>query len=152
MIEHPSPPLNIMLADDDKDDRFFFDMVLKDLAIHTTLVTMEDGAMLMNYLEENTKNLPDVLFLDLNMPKKNGTECLMEIKQNEQLKKIPVIIYSTSYLEDMADDLYNKGAHYYLRKTNLAEIEKILLNVLNLLIIKKFERPPRNEFILNKNI
>lgn len=149
MIAHP---LNIVLADDDKDDRFFFDMVLKNLSIPTKLVTVEDGALLMNYLLKNTKNLPDVLFLDLNMPKKNGSECLMEIKQNEQLKKIPVIIYSTSYNEDKADELYKKGAHYYLRKTDLAKIGKILQDVLNLLIIKKFKRPPRNEFVLNMNV
>ncbi|MGZ4034109.1 MAG: response regulator [Bacteroidia bacterium] len=152
MLDQPHKPINILLADDDKDDRFFFDLVLKNLAIPTTLVTMEDGALLMDYLIKNTKGLPDVLFLDLNMPKKNGSECLLEIKQNEKLKNIPVIIYSTSYIEEIADQLYKDGAHYYIRKTNLDEIEKILQQVLSLIVKKKFERPPRNKFILNLKI
>jgi CheY-like chemotaxis protein len=152
MIENEQSPLKIMLADDDRDDRFFFDKALKVISIPTTLATVEDGAMLMNYLHTNTNNLPDVLFLDLNMPKMNGSECLTEIKQSETLKHIPVIIYSTSYHEDVADVLYNHGAHYYIRKTDLTEIEKILKQVLTLLMKKVFERPSKKDFVLNLKI
>jgi CheY-like chemotaxis protein len=149
-------PLHILLADDDEDDRFFFDLVLKGLAIETRLSTVEDGESLMNYLSENSNQLPDVLFLDLNMPRKNGSECLVEIKHNEKLKDLPVIIYSTSLHEDVADLLYKNGAHYYVRKTDMVELQKVLQYVLTLMIenraaIKagKFERPGRKNFILS---
>ncbi|MBC7383961.1 MAG: response regulator [Bacteroidia bacterium] len=139
---------HLLLADDDSDDRFFFDKTLKLLQFQTTLTTVEDGEKLMNYLSTNTTQLPDVLFLDLNMPRKNGSECLDEIKQNEKLKVLPVIMYSTSLHEDVADHLYKTGAHYYIRKTGLNELQKMLKTVLTLMVENKFNRPERDEFIL----
>lgn len=141
--------LHLLLADDDTDDRFFFNKALKVLSIPSDLVTVEDGAKLMAYLSDNSTQLPDVLFLDLNMPRKNGSECLEEIKCNELLKHLPVIIYSTSLHEDVADVLYKNGAHYYIRKGGLAELEKTLQDVLTMIQDKKFTRPPRNKFILS---
>ncbi|MEO6305494.1 MAG: response regulator [Bacteroidia bacterium] len=138
-----------MLADDDMDDRFFFDKALKVLPIPSELITVEDGAMLMEYLSKNATQLPDVLFLDLNMPRKNGSECLGEIKKNNLLKHLPVIIYSTSLHEDVADVLYKTGAHYYIRKGGMADLEKTLLNILTMIKEDKFVRPPRNKFILS---
>lgn len=147
--------LQILLADDDEDDRFFFSLVLKGLPIENKLITVDDGEKLMSYLSGNSDNLPDVLFLDLNMPRKNGSECLTEIKNNDKLKDLPVIIYSTSLQENVADVLYNKGAHYYVRKTDIALLKKVLQHVLHLMIenrvaIKagKFERPGRKNFII----
>src|SRR5688500_7807458 len=110
--------IHVLLADDDSDDRYFFEKVLTELPIATHLITVEDGEELVAYLSENSGKLPDVLFLDLNMPRKNGLECLSEIKQNEKLKRLPVIIYSTSMNENVADILYNNGAYYYVRKTD----------------------------------
>ncbi len=83
------------------------------------------------------------------MPRKNGAECLEEIKLNENLKELPIVIYSTSLHETITDDLYEKGAHYYMRKTDFKELEKELQNILTLLVENKFERPPRNKFVLN---
>jgi len=141
-------PINILLADDDADDRYFFDKVLKSLPVLTDLTTVEDGEKLMVYLAENAEKLPDILFLDLNMPKQNGSECLVEIKQNEQLKKLPVIIYSTHKHERDSDILYEKGAHYYIRKTDMIELAKTLHYILNLMVENKFERPARDQFSL----
>ena len=143
-------PLNVLLADDDIDDRHFFDKVLKSLPIRTQLATVEDGESLMGYLSENSENLPDVLFLDLNMPRKNGSECLSEIKHNEKLKRLPVIIYSTHMHEKDADLLYRKGAHYYIRKTDMIELAKVLHDVLNLMVKNKFARPAKDEFIFTR--
>ncbi|MGZ4057356.1 MAG: response regulator [Bacteroidia bacterium] len=145
----PHPPLNILLADDDPDDRFFFDLVVKDLAIPAQLTTVEDGVELMDYLVKHSDKLPDVLFLDLNMPRKNGSECLTEIKDNPRLKDLPVIIYSTSVHEDIADILYKKGAHYYIRKTDMVELKKILNYTLGLIAEYNFTKPKRDKFILS---
>lgn len=142
-------PVNILLADDDKDDRFFFDKALKALDIPTELITVEDGEQLMDYLLKNLENLPDVLFLDLNMPRKKGDECLSEISLHPKLKELPVIIYSTSLHEEVASLLYNNGAFYYIQKTDLEELQKILNHVLTLIIEKRFTRPSRKDFVLN---
>lgn len=142
-------PINILLADDDTDDRFFFDKALKELPVQTHLATVEDGEQLMTYLLKKTATLPDVVFLDLNMPRKNGMECLIEIKSNARLKHIPVVIYSTSLNEDVADLLYNKGAHNYVRKTDFTELKKILLQLLNCMVESKFAHPSRAEFIIS---
>lgn len=138
----------LLLADDDKDDRFFFERVLKKLPISTQLTTVEDGEKLMDYLLGNSI-LPDVLFLDLNMPRKNGSECLKEIKGNEKLKELPVIMYSTSLHEDIADLLYKSGAHYYIRKGTLEELEQALHSTLTLMVEKQLTRPTRDKFILS---
>jgi CheY-like chemotaxis protein len=140
-------PLNILLADDDIDDRYFFERVLKTLPVPTRLATVGDGEKLMTYLFENSEDLPDVLFLDLNMPKKNGSECLSEINHNEKLKRLPVIIYSTYMHEGDADLLYRNGAHYYIRKTDIIELAKVLYRVLNRMIVNKFVRPAKDKFI-----
>ena len=139
---------HILLADDDQDDRFFFARAFEKVPIPTKLTTVENGEKLMHYLSGNSI-LPDALFLDLNMPRKNGLECLSEIKNNEILKHLPVIIYSTSLNEIVADLLYKNGAHYYMRKASLEELEESLRNILTLMAEKKFTRPSRSHFILS---
>jgi CheY-like chemotaxis protein len=130
-------PIHILLADDDKDDRFFFDKALKNIPVHTVLETVEDGEQVMAYLKKKKENFPDVIFLDLNMPRKNGMESITEIKSDDRLKHIPVVIYSTSLHEDIADLLYEKGAHYYVRKADLTELKRVLLQLLTLMKVSK---------------
>ena len=77
-------PFHILLADDDLDDRFLFEDALNKLSLPTRLTTIDDGERLINYLYKNTHQLPDVLFLDLNMPRKNGSECVLEKKMNNK--------------------------------------------------------------------
>ncbi len=85
----------------------------------------------MSLLHSGATHLPDVLFLDLNMPLKNGFECLQEIKSEPGLKNIPVIIFSTTAQDNAIDETYRGGAQLYIQKPNdfrqLRElIEKIL--------------------------
>jgi CheY-like chemotaxis protein len=126
-------PLKILLADDDEDDRSFFAKALKELPIATHLLTVDDGEELMEYLLENSEHLPDVLFLDLNMPRKNGFECLSEIKQNKKLNEFPVIMFSTSYPrdknyeQDMINMLFRIGALDYIRKPDdFAQLKQVI--------------------------
>ena len=144
---HTEIPLNVLLADDDADDRYLFDKVLKSLPLLTRLATVKDGESLMTWLFANSEKLPDILFLDLNMPRKNGYECMSEINHDEKLKHLPVIIYSTHKHEMDADLLYKTGAYYYIRKTDILELAKVLYGVLNLLVKNKFARPAKDEFI-----
>jgi CheY-like chemotaxis protein len=146
---HDNVPFQVLLADDDSDDRFFFARTLSELPIPTQLTIVEDGEQLMNYLFANHNMLPDILFLDLNMPKKNGIECLAEIKSAKKLKLLPVVIISTFVHEEAANLIYNGGAHYYVRKKDIVDLKKNLHHVLGLLAKNKFIRPARNEFILS---
>lgn len=147
--EQQKAPLHILLADDDRDDRFFFEGALKRLSVPTHLTTVTDGEKLMDYLSENSGRLPDILFLDLNMPRKKGSECLEKIKSNDKLKHLPVIIYSTSLNDIIADVLYQKGAHYYVKKCDIGELKKILEYVLTLLQKNNLAQPTRDEFVIN---
>lgn len=105
-IPDTKTPLNILLADDDKDDRFLFQKALKALPVITNLTTVYNGVQLMKYLSENSEHLPDVLFLDINMPCKNGFECLLEKKEFGMLKDLPVVMFSTSYPRDLNYERY----------------------------------------------
>jgi CheY-like chemotaxis protein len=91
----------------------------------------------MTYLFENSKNLPDVLFIDLSMPRKNGFECLTEIKENKKLKDLHVVMFSTSfprdknYEENIINMLFNIGANDYIRKSeDLAQLKQVIHNSL----------------------
>lgn len=149
MKEKKPISLNILLADDDKDDRFFFAKALKELSIPSKLITVGDGEKLMKYLSENSEHLPDLLFLDLNMPRKNGSECLAVIRSNEKFKHIPVIIYSTSINDTIADVLYEKGAHYYMHKCDFFQLVKCLELVLTRFKEGQNYQPSRDEFVIS---
>jgi CheY-like chemotaxis protein len=109
-------PIHLLLADDDQEDCELFQEILNELDMNTNLTTVNDGEQLMVTLSGRTDNLPDVVFLDLNMPRKSGFTCLEEMKEDEMLKKIPIVIFSTSYDPIVADKLYKNGARYYICK------------------------------------
>ncbi|CAM4134060.1 MULTISPECIES: response regulator [Flavobacterium] len=125
--------INICLADDDEDDRLFFTDAFDELRINTKVSTFNDGVELMNYLNNEDSILPNVLFLDLNMPKKNGVECLLEIKQNEKFSDIAIAIYSTSSSEEHIEETFINGANIYIKKPNdFEKLKKILSEVVTL--------------------
>jgi CheY-like chemotaxis protein len=85
----------------------------------------------MLWLTNGKNKLPDVLFLDLNMPRKNGFECLTEIKQNATLKNLPVVIFSTSSAHDEMTTLFKTGADVYIRKPrDLEQLVRIIRHAL----------------------
>ncbi|WP_343695027.1 response regulator [Flavobacterium sp.] len=141
---------NILLADDDSDDCSFFEEALDELSLATTLVTVNDGVQLMDFLTDTShESLPDLLFLDLNMPKKNGSECLAEIKQIETLKNFPIIIFSTSLDTEIVDVMYQKGATYYIRKPgDYSKLKSVIQNALLTASKNDFKQPDRSEFII----
>ncbi|KQO21607.1 transcriptional regulator [Flavobacterium sp. Leaf82] len=141
---------NLLLADDDEDDCAFFKEALDELSLPVSLVTVNDGVQLMDFLADHSaENLPDLLFLDLNMPRKNGSECLKEIKENEELKNLPVIIFSTSLDNEIVDLMYKKGATYYIRKPGeFSKLKKVIENALTTASQNNFKQPLREQFIL----
>ena len=123
--------MKILLADDDIDDCNLFSEALKMLPVATVLTTVNDGDELINYLTKNSDNLPHVLFLDINMPRKNGFECLEEIKQNKELQNLPVVMFSTSNEQDKIHILFKTGADVYIKKpSNFAQMVQVINHAL----------------------
>lgn len=111
-------PIHILLADDDEDDRLFFKDAFEEIKIKTHVRFVNDGVELMDYLAENSNQLPHILFLDLNMPRKNGIECLLEIKRMNQFQNIAIAIYSTSSSDQDIEETFVQGANVYIKKPN----------------------------------
>jgi CheY-like chemotaxis protein len=144
-----SPCLHLLLADDDADDCMFFNEALKELPIDSSLETVDDGEQLMNLLHSNPDTLPDILFLDLNMPRKTGYQCLSEIKLHDKLKQLPVIIYSTSLNHDVINLLYEEGADHYIRKPgDFKKLKKVILAALTTASQKEAQERSRENFII----
>ena len=142
-------PLNILLADDDMDDCIFFKQAVNEFHLPTHLIAVHDGEQLMHHLTNDTTAYPQILFLDLNMPRKNGFECLSEIKQSEKLKQIPVIIFSTSFEQEVVNELYKSGAQYFIRKPSVfSQFKKIIQQSLTLINEGNIEQPTKENFVL----
>ena len=126
-------PIYVLLADDDEDDRLFFTDAFGELKIKTVVQTVKDGQELMTHLNQPDIVLPHVLFLDLNMPRKTGMECLNEIKNIERLKDVAIAIYSTSASEEDIEETFVKGANVYIKKpSDFGALKKILSEVITL--------------------
>jgi CheY-like chemotaxis protein len=137
-----------MLADDDDDDRLLFQDVLKELGLKVALSGASNGEALMRMLSEGTR--PDILFLDLNMPLKNGFECLVEIRRDPRLDRMPVIIFSTSSQPSAIDQAYGDGAQLYIRKPNdFTQLKKAIQDVLTMEWKDKDFHRPREQFLLS---
>lgn len=120
-------PLHILLADDDESDRLLFREAFSALKINTIVNTVNNGVELMDWLNSENNRLPHLLFLDLNMPRKNGIECLKEIKSNEKLKDISIAIFSTSDNEKDIEETFRQGANVYITKPdNFNKLQKVL--------------------------
>ena len=117
---------SIVIAEDDADDRLLIEDALNENDIASSnLVFVRDGEELLQALQKNSKS-PSLVFLDLNMPRKDGRQALKEIKQNKELKHIPVIVFSTSSSVDDIRTSYQNGVNTYFTKpakyTELVEI------------------------------
>jgi CheY-like chemotaxis protein len=141
--------LNILLADDDMDDCNFFKHALEELDLSARLTTVHDGEQLMSYLDKHSEQLPHVVFLDINMPRKNGMECLSEIKRNQKLKDIPVVMFSTSNSWDTINLLFKSGSHVYIHKpSDFAQLKQVIQHALPIAEEKIYSKNPL-KYILN---
>lgn len=114
---------NVLLADDDQDDRLFFEDAVRATGLDINLSSVKDGEKLMESLMNPEKALPDIVFLDLNMPCKNGVECLKEIREIAKFKNLVVVVYTTSGEERDIQNVFDLGATVFIRKPN--DFEKL---------------------------
>lgn len=130
-------PITILMADDDEDDRLLTQDALAESRVLNELHFVEDGVELLEYLERKGKFVdksisprPGLILLDLNMPRMDGREALEAIKENPNLKGIPVVILTTSKQEEDMVKGYNLGAASYITKPvtfdGLVELMKTL--------------------------
>jgi CheY-like chemotaxis protein len=141
--------MKVLLADDDIDDCQFFKEAIEDKVLAKNFTAVHDGEQLMQLLTGEKNILPDILFLDLNMPRKSGFECLAEIKQNKKLDTLPVVIFSTSFEQEVVNLLYINGAKYFVRKpSGFSQFKKIILHTLSLISQKNILQPYREDFVL----
>lgn len=130
-MQHDS--LLITLADDDEDDRLFFTDAFEELKINTIVNTVNNGKELLSFLNHHETVLPNIIFLDLNMPILNGIDCLKEIKSNDKFKDIAIAIYSTSSSDQDVENTFVLGANIYIKKpSNFNDLKKILSDVVTI--------------------
>jgi CheY-like chemotaxis protein len=116
---------NILHIDDDPDDCELFMEALEAVSVATYTAIQSPVEALRKLVKAEIT--PDVIFLDLNMPIMSGIEFLIEIKKEEELKEIPIIIFSTSQLEDIIREAREHGAHDFISKpNNFNDLKKIL--------------------------
>ena len=123
---------NVLLAEDDEEDVLLFKTVLSELNQSIIVTVAADGNLLMTILKQATL-LPEMIFLDLNMPHKNGFECLSEIKGNEIWNSIKIVILSTSSQPQQIETAYKGGADLYLAKpVSYTQFKKMMEKCLSL--------------------
>ena len=138
MLKDNSIPVMILIADDDEDDRLLTKQALEEAHLSNDVRYVEDGEELMDYLrrrgayagQEGKAPRPGLILLDLNMPKKDGRECLREIKSDEDLCDIPIVVLSTSRDEEDIVRSYKLGVNSFISKpvtfTGLVDALKVM--------------------------
>lgn len=138
MLQGNAIPVMILIADDDEDDRLLTRQALEEAHLSNDVRFVEDGEELMNYLRRQGKYSggdgraprPGLILLDLNMPKKDGRECLREIKADDDLRDIPVVILSTSREDEDISRSYQLGVNSFISKpvtfTGLVDALKVM--------------------------
>lgn len=141
--------INILLADDDEADCLLFKDALEELPVSIHLSIVRNGEELMTELAQAGGNLPDVLFLDLNMPRKNGFASLSEIKRSTELQNLPVVIFSTASAQELVKNVFKDAAHYYICKPNdFLQLKKVVYEALTLISQEGNPLPAMNSFII----
>lgn len=113
--------MRLVIVDDDADDRMLFIEAVKEVDENIECITANDGQEALDLLKKDVHSLPDLIFLDISMPRLSGKKCLSEIKNDERLKHIPVIIYTTSKDVEESKKLKEMGAYHFISKPSNAE-------------------------------
>jgi two-component system, chemotaxis family, response regulator Rcp1 len=126
-----APPVDILLVEDNPGDERLTREALKEGKVYSNLHWVKDGVEALEFLRQQGKYAgkprPDIILLDLNLPKKDGREVLQEIKNDERLKRIPVVILTTSKAEEDVLKTYNLHANCYVTKP--VDLEKFIVVV-----------------------
>jgi CheY-like chemotaxis protein len=145
-------PAKVLLADDDKEDQELFQEALTETNIPSELTIVDNGKDLMDNLKDPAEPNPDIIFIDINMPVKNGKQALAEIKSDENLKDIPTVILSTSKNENDVEETFQAGANLYVPKPNSFGILIMMLKkIFSLKWTGDLFRPLRKTFLMSED-
>ncbi|UUF12431.1 MULTISPECIES: response regulator [Flavobacterium] len=132
-LQNPILQRNIYLADDDDDDRVMFAEALFEIDNTVNLIQAQDGQQLMDILYKQPDPLPEIIFMDINMPKRDGLKCLEEIRNQKRLKKLRIIMLSTSSDPLVIDKAFNLGATFYaVKPSTFNELKSFIKEVLQI--------------------
>ncbi len=141
--------INILLADDDNTDCLFFKEALEELPVSAILTIVHNGEELIEALTKKGNKFPDVLFLDLNMPRKTGLASLGQIKRSTDLQDLPVVILSTASDEESVKNVFRNAAHYYICKpADFSQLKKVIYEALVLITQENNPLPLREKFVI----
>lgn len=144
-----SQHINILLADDDKADCLLFKDALEELPVSASLTIVHNGEQVIEALTKKGNKLPDVLFLDLNMPRKNGFVSLGEIKRNSDIQNLPVIIFSTASEREAVINVFRDAAHYYICKpAKFEQLKRVIYEALTLITQENNPLPLEDKFMI----
>ena len=144
-----SQHIEILLADDELADCLLFKEALEELPVSAHLTTVYNGEQVMEEITKKGKKLPDVLFLDLNMPRKDGFASLGEIKRSTFLQDLPVIIFSTTSELESVKRVFRDAAHYYICKpVDFLQLEKVIYEALTIITEKNNPLPLKENFMI----
>lgn len=122
----------IMIVDDDPDDRAFFCEAVSEVDDSIECISVNGGEEAIQHLKNCSDCIPDYIFLDLNMPRMNGKQCLEQIKSNSSFSSIPVIIYTTTKSKEDIEETKYLGAVYFLTKPNtFSDLKEAIKNILD---------------------
>lgn len=141
---------NIYLSDDDTDDVEFFTDAVNEICTDCRLTVSHNGEELLSQLSNCEGNFPDVIFIDVNMPKMGGIQALDSLRAIAGFKKVPVVIYSTSPDTTYIDQAYAGGAHFYFVKPfNFADLRTQINGLLSRNWNHHLLPTPQRDFVLN---
>ena len=125
--------LNVILVDSNEGNRFFFKKIFKDLKIGIKILTFENGEELMNYLNCQQVLIPEILFMEKDIPKKSSLDCLEEIKSVIRFDQMVITIYSKYLSPDEEENIFVKGANIIMEKPdNYVDLKKVLSEIITI--------------------
>jgi CheY-like chemotaxis protein len=143
---NPTDPTHVLMAEDDDEDFYIFSLAIKELTIKVVLTRAENGDILLQLLDE--KN-PDIVFLDLLMPCKDGRTCLKEIRSNKKYDTIPIVVYSSLSDLKSIEFCYREGSNLYaIKPSTLNELKTVLEKIFSIDWKKMLYFPPRSKFVV----
>lgn len=138
---------HILLAEDDDEDYLVFSLAIDELSFAVVLTRAENGEVLLKLLDEKH---PDILFLDILMPCKDGRQCLREIRSNRKFDSLPIIVYTSLTDLKEIEFCYREGSNLYaIKPSSLQELKTILSRILSIDWKKLLYFPPKSEFVIN---
>ena len=146
-MKQRNPIRHVLMADDDKDHALLFERIILKEHPGITVSYVSDGEQLMHFLHLHPV---DILFLDLNMPCKNGHECLQEIKKERGLKDLPIVVYSSSaHLSDIQKSFLNKADFYLVKPFITDHLKRAIQMILS--VDWKDDPPIKRHYFINNS-